>query len=80
VPPVKLNISVAIKWDELAPDVQAAILGKEGLPVELTHAKGIGKMVQHISDAADAASNLEAPVDHSQPAQGKKPNGKPPKR
>ena len=80
VPPVKLNISVAIKWDELAPDVQAAILGKEGLPVELTHAKGIGKMVQHMSDAADAASNLEAPVDHSQPAQGKKPNGKPPKR
>jgi hypothetical protein len=73
VPPVKMNISVSVKWEELPPDVQAAILGKEGLPTELTHAKGIGKMIEHASDAADAAANLEAPVDHSQP-QGK-PNG-----
>jgi hypothetical protein len=68
-----MNISVSVKWEELPPDVQASILQHEGLPTELTQAKGIGKMIEHASDAADAAANLEAPVDHSQP-QGK-PNG-----
>lgn len=77
VPPVKLNISIAIKWDDLAPDVQAAILSHEGLPTELTHVQGVGKVIQHVSDAADAASNLEAPVDHTpQPPAPAKPNGK----
>jgi hypothetical protein len=70
VPPVKMNISVSVKWEELPPDVQASILSHEGLPTDLTHAKGIGKMIQHASDAADAAANLEAPVDHSTPQNG----------
>lgn len=74
VPPVKMNISISVKWEELPPDVQASILQHEGLPTELTHAKGIGKMIEHASDAADAAANLEAPVDHSTP-QGSNGNG-----
>jgi hypothetical protein len=79
VPPVKLNISLAIKWEELEPDVQAAILQHEGLPTELTHVAGVGKMIQQVSEASDHASNLEAPVDHTpQPPQPVKPNGKPP--
>jgi len=70
VPPVKMNISVSVKWEELPADVQASILQHEGLPTELTHAKGIGKMIEHASDAADAAANLEAPVDHNTPQNG----------
>lgn len=78
-PQVKTSISISIKWEELAPDVQAALLQKEGLPVELTHVQGVGDMIKHASDTADAAANLEAPVDHSTPQgqpKGKNPNGK----
>jgi hypothetical protein len=77
-PPPKMTINLSIKWETLPPDVQAAFLAKEGLPVEGTHIQGVGDVIQHASDTADAAANLESPVDHSQP-QGK-PNGKPPAR
>jgi hypothetical protein len=77
VPPVTLNISLSIKWEELAPDVQAAILQHEGLPAELTTAKGIGHMLDETADAADSAARLEEPVNHDvQPPMQAKPNGK----
>jgi hypothetical protein len=73
VPPLKATASISIKFDELAPDVQGHILEFLGLPATLTHVRGVGKMIQETSDAADAASNLESPVDHSQP-NGNGPN------
>lgn len=76
VPPVKMNISLSVKWEQLPPDVQAAILQHEGLPTDLTHVEGVGKMIGKMSEAADAASNLEAPVDHTPvPPEMPKPNG-----
>jgi hypothetical protein len=72
-PPAKMNISLSIKFSELPPDVQAALLEKEGLPATLTHVQGVGKMIEHMSKAADHAANLEAPVDHTTPQT--KPNG-----
>ena len=77
VPPVKLNISLSIKWEELEPDVQAAILQHEGLPTELTHVAGVGKIIKQTSEAADHAANLEQPVHLDQPPAN--PNMKPPK-
>lgn len=77
-PPAKLNISLAIKYDDLPADVKAAILQREGLPTQMTHVEGVGNLIGDVSDAADAASNLEAPVDHTpQPPQAAG-NGKPP--
>jgi hypothetical protein len=76
VPPVKMNISLQIKWTDLAPDVQAAILAHEALPQDVTHLEGVGKMIQKTADAADAASELERPVDYNNRANG----GTPPKQ
>lgn len=70
-PPVKMNISLSVKWDELPADVQTAILQHEGLPTHMTHVEGVGKLIERTSDAADAASNLEAPVDHTSVPAGK---------
>jgi hypothetical protein len=67
VPPVKATISIAIKYDELPADVKAKVLGELGLPTELTHVEGMGDVIKHASDAADAASNLEKPA-HEEPA------------
>ena len=78
-PPVKMNISLNVKWEQLAPDVQAAILQHEGLPVEMTHVEGAGQVIKKMSEAADHASNLEAAVDHTPvPQAPPKPNGKTP--
>ena len=77
VPPVKMNISVSGKWEELPPDVQASILQHEGLPTAGAHAIGVGKMLDHVRKAADKASELEAPVDHTLQKTDAKPNGKP---
>jgi hypothetical protein len=81
-PPAKLNISLAIKWENLPPDVQSAILQREGLPVELAHVEGVGKMIKAASEAADHAANLEQPVHQTpepQPSNGNqgKPKAKP---
>jgi hypothetical protein len=79
-PPAKLNISLAIKYDDLPTDVKAAILQREGLPVQMTHVEGVGDVIKLVSDSADAAANLEAPVDHTpQPPQAAG-NGRPPKK
>lgn len=67
VPPVKMNISVQIKWEDLAPDVQAALLQHEGLPTDVTHVLGAAKMIGKASEAADSAANLESPVDYGLP-------------
>ena len=77
-PAPKMTINLSIKWETLPADVQAAFLQKEGLPTELTHVEGIGDVIKHASDTSDAAANLEAPVDRSQP-QGKM-NAKPTNR
>jgi hypothetical protein len=74
VPPVKLNISLAIKWEELTPDVQSAILSHEGLPTDLVHAEGVGRMIKKVSEAADHAANLESPVEYGD---GNATNGTP---
>ena len=65
-PPAKLNISLSIKWEELAPDVQAALLSKEGLPADMTHVEGIGKLIGKTRDAADNAAELERPVTYTE--------------
>lgn len=75
-PPVKLNISVAIKWPDLPADVQAAILQREGLPVELTHVEGVAQVIGKVREAADHAAELEQPVHQSPPPAD--PNMKPP--
>lgn len=66
-PPVKMNITLSVKWTDLPADVQAKILQTEGFPTDLAHVQAIGDLIKHASETADAASNLESPVDHSQP-------------
>ncbi len=56
-PPVKMNISIAIKWESLPADVQSKILEKEGFPTGLTHALGIGKMIEQ-ARACDATAAI----------------------
>lgn len=81
-PPIKMNISLVMKWEELAPDVQAWVLQHEGAPTELTHALGAGKVLDQARQAADNATELERPVDYTpqsitrsvtKDAKGKKP-------
>lgn len=81
VPPVKINVSVSIKWEELPPDVQAEIIGKAGLPTEMTHIDGIGHVLRKASEAADHAANLESSAEKPvMPGPGgppaERPNGK----
>lgn len=76
VPPVKMNINIAVKWESLPADVQSAILEHEGLPVEMTHVAGISNAIKDASDTADAATNLESPVNYSPEQLKGKPNGK----
>ena len=64
-PDIKMSVSMQIKFDELSTDVQTKLLGMLGMPTEGTQAKGMLDMVGHLSDAADAASNLQQP-DHEQ--------------
>jgi hypothetical protein len=68
-PPPKANIAIAVKWPELPPDVQAQLIEGMGGQVtpeamqELDEQQAM-QDVQHVSAAADAAANLEAPPEH----------------
>ena len=64
VPPIKMTISVSVKWTDLPADVQAKILQGEGMPTELTHLEGAAKLLEKVKGAADNASALEEPVIH----------------
>jgi hypothetical protein len=75
-PPIKVNFSITAKWEELPADVKAALLQTEGLPTEMTHMLGIGHAIGKMSEAADAAHNLEQPAHEQPPPQVAKPNGK----
>ena len=73
-PPPKANIAIAVKWPELPPDVQAQLITGMGGQVTQTtvddlEAQQAMQDMQHVSAAADAASNLMAPPDHVQAMQ-----------
>lgn len=76
-PPVKINFSISVKWDELEPDIKEWLLQREGAPTGMTHAFGIGKAIERASKAADHAANLESPAEPEPTMPGPpKPNGK----
>src|SRR6267378_2807544 len=70
-PPPKVNVSIQIKWDDLPEDVQAALLQSEGLPTTDTEAKGHLEGIQTLSDAADAAANLDSSAEGEPQQTGK---------
>lgn len=71
-PEIKMSMSMQIKFDELSTDVQVALLSKMGLPTQGTQTKGALDAVQHLSDAADAASNLQQPDHETLPPSSEK--------
>lgn len=73
-PAPKVNVSIAVKYDELPSEVQAELLQAGGIQVtpELAtemQLRDTLKGVQQVSDAADAASNIDSPPDHVLDAQ-----------
>jgi len=70
-PPPKWSVAVATKWPELPPQIQAQLIESCGgqvsqITMEDLEAQQAMQDVQHVSAAADAASNLVAPPDHVQ--------------
>jgi hypothetical protein len=65
--PPRVSVNVAIKGENLAPDVQTALLEQAGLPHEgtavLSTVKAGADAIEHVSRAADHAANLERPAD-----------------
>jgi hypothetical protein len=65
-PPVKIGFNVTAKFEDLSPDVQAAILQSVGLPSEgqamLSLVRHGSQAVQHVGAAADAAATLAEPA------------------
>lgn len=65
-PPIRISFSVTAKMENLAPDVQAAILAEAGLPTHGTEVLGAihhtTEAVKKIGEAANAASDLESPA------------------
>src|SRR5690242_3929723 len=81
-PPVKIGFNVTAKFEELAPDVQTAILQGVGLPTQgqevLQGVKHVSKAIQDVGAAANAAAELEQPSHPTQPAgAGRGANGTP---
>ena len=75
-PEIRIVVSVPAPWEKLAPDVKATILERAGLPTEMTHATGVGEMLDHVRRAADNAAELERPSDYEMPQpSGGGPNG-----
>lgn len=60
-PPVKVNVSIAIKWPELPGDVQKALLSAAQLPTDGIAGKQMLQHVGEVADAADAASRMAQP-------------------
>jgi hypothetical protein len=64
-PQPKISFTISAKFEELAPDVQAAILGEAGLPSHGTEVLGTirhtAEAIHHIGAAADSAAKLEEP-------------------
>lgn len=79
-PQPKISFAISAKFEELAGDVQAAILGEAGLPTEGTTAlSGIqhtADVVEHVGRAAHAAADLESPAQPPPDADGKTPTPK----
>jgi hypothetical protein len=66
-PPIRIGVNVQIKFSDLAPDAQAAVLQEAGLP---THGTEVLAAIHHttesikkIGEAANAATDLESPAD-----------------
>lgn len=76
-PPPKINIGLAIKWADLNPDAQVAILKEMNLPTADTATLGLvhhaTEAVKKISDAADAADNLQSAASSKGPGEDGEP-------
>lgn len=68
-PPPRVGINIAGKLEDLAPDVQEWALGEIGAPTEGTRTLATlhhgTEAVKKIGDAANAATELERPVDYA---------------
>lgn len=64
--PPKVNFTISAKFEDLAPDVQEAILGGCQLPTEGTATTGLvhhgAKVIKSVAEAANAASEMEKPA------------------
>lgn len=76
-PPPKISINMAIKFENLNPDAQVAILKEMNLPTHDTEVLGLihhaTESVKKISDAADAADNLQSAASSKGPGEDGEP-------